>query len=450
MIRPLYSRLPSPISRLFIFIAVFSALASAESLSLSQALREALEKNPGYQASKNDVNFAIAAKDSALAGFLPTAAASAAYGKSWLDTHQQRTVGGSQDASGAQTTTKSAGVNADWTLFQGFSAPLNEKRLGLQLNLAKAGEAQSRQDLVSTVVLDYADLARQIRLYRALDTSAAISEERMRLMQVSLNVGSASRSDWLSVRVDRNADEAALRRQEATLQSARVALGAALGRDRAVNEDVDSVTLSDAPLDLQALLGDLPVNRPDLRAAEANAALAGVAAQQRAVNWLPKIDALAGYNYSLTNSDAGLVVENRTLGPNVALQLNFNLFNGEFPWQTYHRARIAQTSAEFRKQQATNAAEAEVMRDYSVFRGADSALTLEREALGYAQENLGLTFMRWKSGSISYLDARRAQDQYLSAFTLAENTAFEALNSRLELLRAAGRLESLVDSTSSK
>ncbi len=423
--------------KLLLLACAAAASTNAADLTLSQALREALDHNPGYQAAKNDVRFAASAKDSALAGYLPTVSATAAYNKSWLDTNQPRT-------------TKTMGVNANWTLFQGFSAPLAQKRLGLQLNLAQAGEAQSREDLVRNVVLAYADLARQIRLYHAMDTSVAISGERTRILEHSLAAGSASRSDWLSARVDRNADEAVLRRQEAALQAARLQLGQLLGRDKPVSEEIDSVALSNTPMDLPSLLRDLPAHRPDLRIAETNAALAKVVARQRAVNWLPKIDALAGYNYSLTNSDASLVLESRTLGPNVGLQFNFNLFNGEFPWQTYHRARIALTSVELRRQQALSTAEVEVAQDHAVFIAADSALSLEREALGFAQENLGLTFMRWKSGSLSYVDARRAQDQYLNTFTLAENTEFEALNARLELLHDAGQLESLVDSAASK
>src|SRR3954470_11606421 len=81
-----------------------------------------------------------------------------------------------------------------------------------------------------------------------------------------------------------------------------------------------------------------------------------------------------------TSSDAGIVLENRTLGPSVGLQLNFNLFTGEFPSQTYHRAHIALTSAELRKRQALLQAQTEVLQDHAAFLAADSALSLEREA----------------------------------------------------------------------
>ncbi len=438
-------------ARLFLACAALSAIsAGAAELTLSQALREALDRNFGYKATHSDVDLARATRNAAWGGYLPVVATNAGYTKSWLDTYvAAHGATAAVDQHGVPSSSQTAGINADWTLFSGFSTPFTLKRLQLLFEQAKDNEQLAREDLVSRVVLAYADLARQNRLYQALDTSAEISQERMRILEHSLAVGAASRSDWLSERVDLDADEAALHRQRATLQSARVLLGQVLGRDKPVSEDVDSVVVSDASLDLDALLSGLPEHRPDLQLAQSNSDLAHVDAQQAATGWLPRLDAVAGYNFDRISTDSsfGTSPVTRTVGPSVGLQLNFNIFTGEFPWHAYERAHIALTSAELRQQEALTSAEAEVREDHATFRAADSALSLEDEALGYAQENLGLTFLRWKSGSISYLDARTAQVQYLNAFTLAENTAFDALSERLELLIAAGQLESLVDST---
>ena len=432
---------------------VAMASTGAAELTLSQAMREALENNPGYQASRNDTRFAEKTLDTAIAGYLPTVTASGGINRSWLDSHQERaTATGTSvtDLKGAQSTSRTAGVNMNWTLFQGFSGPLAQRRLHLQVDQAKAYEGQSRESLLRNTVLAYADLVRQIRLHAALDTLANISYERVSILKRSLAVGAASKSDWLSAQVDLNADQAALLRQKSSLQAARILLGQILGRSKAVSEDVDSVGLAKAPMDLDALILGLPDHRPELRIAETNLALSEVVAKQKATGWLPKLDALAGYNYSLTNSPANVVLQSRTLGPSVGLQLNFNLFTGEFPWHAYNRAHIAVTSAELRQRDVLSAAQAEVMQNHAVFTAADSAFALESQGLGYAQENLGLTFGRWKSGSLSYVDARHAQEQYLDAFTRSENTAFEAMRARLDLLRSAGRLESLLDSTISR
>jgi len=435
-------------NKMWLLICGFVSVNAAE-FTLSQALREALEHNPGYQAWSNDVHFAEETSDSSIAGYLPTITANGAYSKSWLDTHQERVGNAITDQNGAQSVSRTAGVNADWILFQGLSTPISRRRLRTQVDLTRAYESQSREGLLRNTALAYADLVRQIRLARAMDTLAAISFERVSILKRSLAAGAASRSDWLSAQVDWSADQAALFRQKSVLQSARITLGQLLGRDKAVSEDVDTVELvNNTSLGVDALLSGLPDRRPELRIAQNNLTLAELGAKQRATNWLPRLDALAGYNYSLTNTPANIVLENRTLGPSVGLQLSFNLFTGEFPWQSYSRARIAVTSAELRQRDVLSAAQAEVMQNHTAYMAADSALALESQALGYAKENLGLTFTRWKSGSLSYVDARHAQEQYLDALTRSENTAFEALRARLDLLRSAGRLESLVDSAS--
>src|SRR5690606_29597879 len=102
-------------------------------------------------------------------------------------------------------------------------------------------------------------------------------------------------------------------------------------------------------------------------------------------------------------------------------------------------------AAELRLREAEAAAGAEVERAYAVWRAADSASSLEAEGLGYARENLDLTMTRWKSGTLSYLEARMAQVKYLDAFTRAENARFDAFRARLDALAAAGRMEQLLE-----
>ena len=293
--------------------------------------------------------------------------------------------------------------------------------------------------------LAYADLARQSRLRDARDTVLRISDERFRILQSRIASGSAARPDWLEGQVDRNADRAALLQQEAALYSARLTLAAAMGRDTAVGGDVDSAVLPTGQLGREALRGGLEDRQPDLKLAKADRDLAKVYLNEALAPLYPRLDANAGYNFNLANNDAGIVRESRTVGPSAGLQLTVPLFVGELPWRVHARGRYAVTAAEQRLREARFAAESEVDRAYSAWTAMDSAATLEREGLGYAKENLDLTFRRWKSGGLSYLEARLAQVKYLDAFTRAENTDYEAFRARLDVLRAAGRMDLLLE-----
>jgi outer membrane protein TolC len=114
------------------------------------------------------------------------------------------------------------------------------------------------------------------------------------------------------------------------------------------------------------------------------------------------------------------------------------------PWRVYRRARLAVDAAEFRSLETKARIDAEVLRAHAEWRAADSAAALEQEGLRYAREHLDLTFSRWKAGSLSYLAARNAQEKYLETVRRAENAAYDAFRARLDLLRAAGRMESLL------
>jgi outer membrane protein TolC len=421
------------------------SVSGADPLTLHAVLTEALANNPGYLAASADRGYAENAHSSAgLSGYLPTVTASGGLTWSELDTRQVTNTGAVTENAAATSTGKNAGVNANWALFEGFSAPLAQKRLRLQRDQARASERLTREELLRRAALAYADLVRQDRLRDARDTLSDLSEERFRILQNRLASGSAARPDWLEGQVDRNADRAALLQQEAALYAARLNLAAALGRESAVAGEADTATLPAAPLDLAGLKANLKQRQASVQLAEADRDLANVALHQAAAPWYPRLDANAGYNFAQANNDVGYTAEARSIGPRAGLQLTMNLFDGELPWRVHSRGRLAVRSAELRLREARVAAESEVERAYAAWRAIDSAATLEREGLGYARENLELTFNRWKTGGLSYLEARNAQVKYLDAFNRAENARYDAFRARLDVLRAAGRMEQLL------
>ena len=434
------------------FFASAVSTASGDTLTLDSVLRAALKNNPGYLAARADRGYAENAHSSqGLSGYLPTVAANGGLGWSKLDTRQERVSGNppaatTESVDGAESRTRTAGLNAYWTLFDGFSGPLAQKRLRLQRDQARAAEGVTREELLRRAALAYADLARQSRLRDAKDTLLGLSDERFRILQSRIASGSAARPDWLEGQVDRNADRAALLQQEAALYSARLALADAMGRDSAVQAEVkDDRALPSGTLNRTALSGGLDERQPDLKLAEADRDLAKVYLNEALAPLYPRLDANAGYNYNFANNDAGSIRESRTVGPSAGLQLTLPLFVGELPWRVHARGRYAVTAAEQRLREARFAAHSEVDRAYAAWTAIDSAATLEREGLGYAKENLDLTFRRWKSGGLSYLEARLAQVKYLDAFTRAENTNYEAFRARLDVLRAAGRMDLLLE-----
>jgi outer membrane protein TolC len=419
--------------------------ASADTLTLHAVLTEALANNPGYLGARADRGVAENAHSSAgLAGYLPTVEASARHSRSSLDTRQERDGVVLTDPSALSAST-TAGVNANWTLFEGFAAPLEQKRLRLQRDQARAAEHLTRETLLRRAALSYADLARQARLLRARDTVLAVSEERSRILDSRLRSGSAGRPEWLEGKVDHNADRAARLQQEAVLHAARISLAQAMGRTASVTETPGDEPLPALPLNLGALSADIEKRQPSLRLAEAERDLAATALRQAVTPWYPRLDANVGYNYSLTSSEVGFASESRTIGPTAGLQLTLNLFDGELPWRVVSRGRIAVRAADLRLRESESAVRAEVERAHAAWRAADTAAALEAEGLGYARENLGLTMTRWKSGTLSYLEARLAQVKYLDAFTRAENARYEAFRARLDVLLAAGRMEQLLD-----
>jgi outer membrane protein TolC len=327
---------------------LFASSVFAQVLTLDAVLREALQNNPGYLASRADRRYAENAHSSAgVGGYLPTASATGGLGWSKLDTRQERLVAGvttTESVDGAESRTRNAGVNANWTLFEGFAAPLAQRRLRLQRDQARAAETLTREELLRRAALAYADLTRQARLRDVRDTLLRLSDERFRILSSRVASGSAARPDWLEGQVDRNADRAALIQQEALLYSARLHLAEAMGRDSAVQGGPGENSLPSGILDRSALRGGLENRQPELKLAEAERDLARVTLNEAMSPLYPRLEANAGYNFNLANNDAGIVRESRTVGPSAGLQLTLNLFDGELPWRVRARGRHALTT----------------------------------------------------------------------------------------------------------
>src|SRR5215217_7854868 len=173
-------RLPGMrLARAALFFAGLASFAAAQPLTLAQALREALQNNPGYLASRAERGYADNALSSqGLAGYLPSVYARGTYNWSELDTRQERFVSGAtttESVSGAQLVSRTAGLNAEWTLFEGFAAPLERKRLRYRRDQARAAEGLTREDLIRRAALAFADLARQARLRDVRDTLLDLS-----------------------------------------------------------------------------------------------------------------------------------------------------------------------------------------------------------------------------------------------------------------------------------
>ncbi len=135
------------LSVLLALIAGISSVSAQQVLTLSDALKMALENNYAIQVAKNDA--AISANNNRLgaAGMLPTIAGTVNQDNQVIDTRQKFLNGTENNRDGAKSNNLNANIELGWTIFDGFKMFAAKNRLE---ELQKVGELKMRSNIEQT------------------------------------------------------------------------------------------------------------------------------------------------------------------------------------------------------------------------------------------------------------------------------------------------------------
>lgn len=417
------------------FLAAFTASAQEPEpvLSLSDAIGAALEQNFDIRIARTELEQAAANNTIGNAGMLPAVTATGGLNGTITDAHIELASGDVQNRNGARSQTLNGSVQLNWVLFDGLRMFTSKRRLEELERMGNTALKQQIQSAVARVIAGYADVVRQKQQLVAIDTAMTLARVRMDLAQKKFEIGTSAKTDYLQARVDYNASRAASLAQAALLRQAKDSLMVLLGRDGFANYDVqDSLPLNQGLKyrdKEQWIDRNLPVQQAmqQKRLAEYDLRLA-TGAQ------LPVLGLSAAYNYNRTENGAGVTLFNRTYGPQAGLNLTLPLFNG---FNLQRQKKIARQEV-FRQDLLLQRLQTSTAARYrSAWRSYDNALqslALERENIGYAEENVMIQQARFRVGVANTLELREAENSYVAAMARLAEAAYTVKVTETRLL----------------
>lgn len=424
----------------FPFLILPLQLRAAGILTLDQALSIALDSNRIYRSAVLDARIAADAVSWGGAGALPKVDATASYSKSLNDTRQVRVGAAPEEKSGAESTSKLAGVNGTWTVFEGLSSLAAHKRLEANASLYGARGEATRQDLTAQVILAYGDAVRQRRVLAAMDSTVAFSRERVKITEGKYGYGGTSKLELLQAKLDLNADLAARLKQELALDAAKRGLNRLLSRpDSAGFETEDSIPLAAAP-DLDRLREKAAASSPALRQAASGRAISEAAFREYVGKLFPAVGLSLGYNYNLAESQAGFLRSNESDGLTYGVNLRMNLFDGFTLRDDWRAAKRSVAKADLQYEEVRAALDAAFAEAAEAYRASLQEYDLETSNVALARENMSIAMERLRLGTIASLELRAAQEKYVAAETRLVSARYESKRAETELLRLAGAL----------
>lgn len=443
---------------LCIVVAFLGALSlpAQELLTPNDAVRIALENNYGVRIAQSVADIAENNLSIGNAGFLPRLNLDGAYNGGITTTQQEYNDGRVLDREGAASSSLTGRIGLDWTLFDGFRMFVEYDRLQQLKELGDLNARLAMEETVAGVIAAYFDIVSQEYLLRVYQSALTLSQERIRLAQARSSVGTGAAPDLLKAQVDLNADSSNVLRQQLAIANAKVRLNQLLGRSNTtpvrvqefqVYSDNSNIRLEfdnapDVPpdFDLNQLQDIMLQRNSSLQAAAANRALADLELRSARSFYYPTLIANLDYNYTESNSQAGLVTFNRSYGPSYGLTATMNIFDGLNTQRQIENARILATTRELEYNDIQTRLEADIRIAYDTYTNSRTLLNLEVENLRAARRNVDIATERLRVGTITSYELREIQRDLLESENRIINARYQSKLAETQLQLISGSL----------
>ena len=425
---------------LILLLFCAAKINAQEVLTLESAVKIALENNYEIKIATN--NLIIQKTNVAIgnAGMLPTVTANVFDNNSIQNSSQTRQDGTKNELDNAKNNNLTYGVGLDWTIFDGLRM---FARMDQLKELQKLGEAQLKLTVItriSDVNAAYYDLVQQQQQLAALDTTIVISNQRLTLAQNRFTIGKASKLELLNAQVDMNTDQVALLRQKELYSNSKILLNQLLARDVARDFKVIDVLKVDSLLLLPELKVLAEKQNPQLEAQIINKRVAELELKQIKAARYPTVRVNTAYNFSESQSSLGFVAQSQSRGLNYGFSASLNLFNGFAQNRNEKISKIQIENSKLNIDQQNLALNSQLSTSYQTYLTNLELIALEEKNELIAKQNLNITLDKFRIGTITTLEFRTAQLNYVNAKVRYSNAQFQGKLSEIALRELAGNL----------
>lgn len=376
------------------------------------------------------------------AGYLPTVDLNAGYSGTANNVKQEFTSGESNTNNGVNNQNMNAGINLNWTVFDGFNIQTNHKKLK---ELQQMGELNTRltiETLIADITSEYYNYIQQNIRLKNLKSAVKLSKERLRIVEARYEIGAGSRLDMQQARVDFNSDSSRLIKQYEILYSSRVSLNQMMATDQ-IDQEVeimDSVILFDQFLNRSDIWEKTLSSNTYLLLADKNKGLSILDLKTAQSENYPYLKLNAGYGITKNMYNTGTIDNQRTLGLNYGLTLGFNLFNGFNRKRKQKNARIEIENKQLQYEQTTLSLKADLANMWMAYRNNIDLTNLEKENVETARENHEIAIERYKLGDLSGIELREAQNSLLEAEERLVQAEFNTKLCEISLMQISGQI----------
>ena len=412
----------------------------APTLTLKDAMEIALQNNYNIRISRNTSKIASNNVTLGNAGILPTINGTYTIANSILNTTQTRSDNTVNRIVGANNTGHNYGATLNWTVFDGFNMFATYDALKQRDKLGQVRLRDTVQQTVAAVLNTYYDLVNQQKQIEAVQGVIAISRTQLRYANDRFQVGRVARLDVYNAQVALNTDTATLISQLQTFKASKIELNRIISRDPATEFNVSDTIIVDEKLILADIINQAQTQNPAVLSAAINERISEINLRQVRSTRYPQLTVNTGYIWNTSQNPAGFARVQNSNGLNYGLAATINIFDGFNQWRRERNAKLQIDNSRLNVARTRIEVEAQINNLYSSYLSGLDLIKLGQSNVDLARKSLEISLEKYRLGTITPLEIREAQRNYLSAQSIFFNSQYQSKVAETTLKQITGNI----------
>lgn len=432
---------------LLLFVMPGAVIEAQEVLTLKRCLEIGLQQNYDIRLVRNEQEISDNNVSIGNAGYLPTLDLSGGYSGTINNTEQKLTTGEVNKNNGVHNQTLNAGVDLNWTVFDGFGIQTNYERLK---ELRQMGEYNTRltiENFISALSAEYYNYIQQLIRLKNLKYAVKLSKERLRIVEARYNIGSSSRLEMQQAKVDFNADSSKLIKQYEVLYASQIELNQMMALSN-VEQPImvtDSLIEFNPALDKSDITKTMMASNTLLLRSKRNIYLSELDLKTVNSQYYPYVKVNAGYGITKNMYEVGAYDHQRNMGFNYGITLGFNIFDGFNRKRKKQNTKLEIENKELLYQQLELSLKSDLANMWMAYKTNMDLTALERENLETAKENYEIAMERYKLGDLAGIELREAQNSLLEAEERLVQAEYNTKLCEISLIQIGGQITTYLD-----
>lgn len=427
-----------------VFSFLTFSLKAQEMVTLNDVIQLSLEKDYDIHLAQNALSAAETDDRYSFGALLPRVNATAS--KTWNNNNQKQLLADNTERKrdGIKSENISASAQLQWLLFDGTRMFAARERIS---EIAAQGELLLLDQMVNTVssvINNYYFIVALKQQLKATQEQMAVSEERVKLAELKLEVGTGGKPELLQAKIDLNSQRRQVVEQTTAIRQVKDQLNGLVGMQLSENFDVADTILIDLSLDREEIMAEISKRNFELQALKKNIDISNLTIRERRGELFPFLYFNSNYNFSKTENEVAInnftPLFNQNQGFNYGFSLTFPILNG---FDTRRRIRLAHIDAERQQiqyDQRQTEVTVEAKNAFDNYYNAREVMMIGEETILLARENVHIALEGFKRGVTTFIELRTAQISLEAAYTELITARYNAKVAETELLRLCGRL----------